>query len=240
VTGFLLIAGAGHGGWCWELVAPLLQRQGHSARALDLPGMGGDPTPHADITLDLWARAAAGAARQLPAPRIIVAHSRGGVVASQAAERLGQDLAGVVYLAALLVPDGLSGFDVAAWSGAPPIPALIAPDGASFSLDREVARARLYDATPPNLASRALDRIEAEPLAPLSQKLALTGRRYGRVARAFIACARDNSTIDAKLRREMLKRSPCQMVRVIDADHSPFYSAPEALVEAILAAPFRG
>ena len=239
MTSYLFISGSSHGSWCWEVVEPLLQAHGHLTRAVDLPGMGGDATPHEDLSLDLWARFAAGAVRAMPAPRVIVAHSRGGIIASQAAEILGADLAGLVYVAALLVPDVLSGFDAAAWSGAPPIPVIFAADGASLTLARDTARARLYSGTPSLPAERALDRLEPEPIAPLTHKLSLTPERYGRVPRSYIGCARDNSTIDAILQREMLARSPCEMVRVIDADHSPFYSAPHALAEAILDAPSR-
>jgi len=239
MTSYLFIAGACHGGWCWELIEPLLQQRGHETRAIDLPGMGGDRPRYADVSLNLWARSAADAALTLPAPRVVVAHSRGGIVASQASELLGEECAGSIYIAALLVPDGVSGFEAAAWSGAPAIAANIAVDGASMSLDRAVARDRLYNRTPEELAEHALDRLEPEPLAPLAQKLVLSKARYGVVPRTFLACARDNSTIDAKLRGEMLSRSPCEMVRVIDADHSPFYSAPADLVEAILAAPLR-
>lgn len=200
--------------------------------------MGVDATPLGDVTLDMWARAVATAALQLPAPRVLVAHSRGGIVISQAAEVAGDAIAGLVYVAALLVPDGINGYEASSWSGADPIPAVVAADGASFALERAVARDRLYSGTPADLAEAALDRLQPEPLAPLSTPLKLTAARYGRAPRSYIACSGDRSTIDETLRAEMLRRSPCEMVRVIDADHSPFYSAPVELTEAILAAPF--
>ena len=53
----LLIHGAAHGAWCWHRVIPALERLGHTARAIDLPGNGDDPTPAAPVTLDLYAGA---------------------------------------------------------------------------------------------------------------------------------------------------------------------------------------
>ena len=38
---FILIHGAWHGGWSFDLVQPILEAQGHKVIAPDLPGMGG-------------------------------------------------------------------------------------------------------------------------------------------------------------------------------------------------------
>ena len=37
---FILIHGGFHGAWCWDRVVPELERLGHQALALDLPGHG--------------------------------------------------------------------------------------------------------------------------------------------------------------------------------------------------------
>ena len=48
---FILVHGACHGGWCWEKVQPLLESRGHKVCAPDLPGLGKDHTPPANVTL---------------------------------------------------------------------------------------------------------------------------------------------------------------------------------------------
>ena len=48
---FMLVHGACTGGWCWEKVAPLLEANGHRVCAPDLPGLGKDNTPPANVTL---------------------------------------------------------------------------------------------------------------------------------------------------------------------------------------------
>ena len=103
---FILIHGAWHGGWCWERVVPLLEAQGHRVLAPDLPGMGNDHAPLNTITLDTWARFVADLIRQQNEKVILVGHSRGGVVISQAAEYVPKHIQGLIYLAAFLIPKG--------------------------------------------------------------------------------------------------------------------------------------
>jgi pimeloyl-ACP methyl ester carboxylesterase len=83
---FVLVAGAWHGAWCWELVIPLLEARNHRAEAAELPGMGGDKTPLAGLDMMAWARAVAHVIELDLEPVILVGHSRGGVVISQVAE----------------------------------------------------------------------------------------------------------------------------------------------------------
>ena len=50
----VLVHGAWHGAWCWYKVVPALTRAGHTVLAPDLPSLGRDRTPIADVSLDRW------------------------------------------------------------------------------------------------------------------------------------------------------------------------------------------
>ncbi|WP_373051205.1 alpha/beta fold hydrolase, partial [Thalassovita aquimarina] len=102
---FLLVHGAGHGAWCWRDVIPALQRLGHQAKAIDLPGHGEDKTPYQDVTLDLYADALLDA---LDYPMIVVGHSMGGYPITLAAERNPLNFRHLVYLCAYVPKPGLS------------------------------------------------------------------------------------------------------------------------------------
>jgi pimeloyl-ACP methyl ester carboxylesterase len=84
---FVLVHGAWHGGWCWERIVPLLGAAGHEVLAPDLPGLGADRTPFAADVLAQWADFVAGLVRGAAEPAVLVGHSRGGLVISEAAER---------------------------------------------------------------------------------------------------------------------------------------------------------
>src|SRR4051794_22012520 len=102
----LLIHGAWHGAWCWHKLAPLLEAAGARVLAPDLPSMGADSTPPGVITLDYWARFIADLIEQQDEPVTLVAHSRGGVIASRVAELVPDRLEKLVYVAAYLLPAG--------------------------------------------------------------------------------------------------------------------------------------
>ena len=89
----VLVHGAFGGAWSWEPVIPGLEEAGHTVQALDLPGSGEDQTPVADVTLHAYADRVCEALASGP-PAVLVGHSMGGVVVTQAAARTPAQVAG--------------------------------------------------------------------------------------------------------------------------------------------------
>jgi pimeloyl-ACP methyl ester carboxylesterase len=229
---FLLIHGAMHGGWCWERVVPLLTRDGHNVTAPDLPGMGANRLPAAAVTLDAWSRFVADILDRQAAKSILVGHSLGGMVISQAAEYAPDRIATLVYLTALLPRNGLSALELTRGEAVPHPGGRMelrpTPDGQSITATPEDARAALYGETPDEWAERAVSGLQPQPLGPLVTPAALSGEKFGRVPRIYIESLRDR-IIPLSVQRAMTSASPCADVFSIDTDHSPFYSAPELL-----------
>ncbi len=107
----VLVHGAFGRAACWDRVAPGLRAAGHSVEAIDLPGAGDDPTPVEEITLDRYAQRACEALAGGP-PAVLVGHSMGGMVVTQAAARSPEHVARLVYVAAFLPSDGQSLIDI--------------------------------------------------------------------------------------------------------------------------------
>lgn len=82
---FVLVHGAWHGGWCWEKLRPLLEAEGHTVIAPDMPGHGEDRLPIEDQNLEKYARTVEALIAPLNEPVILVGHSFGGMITSQAA-----------------------------------------------------------------------------------------------------------------------------------------------------------
>ena len=106
MANYVLVHGSGHGAWCWQRIVPLLEAKGHNVAAVDLPGNGHDDTPLADVTLETYAEHVCGVLDSLDGPAVLVGHSLGGISISRAAELRPYKVAVLVYLTAVLIPDG--------------------------------------------------------------------------------------------------------------------------------------
>ena len=233
---FVLVHGSWHGAWCWYKIVALLERAGHRAIAVDLPSLGVDKTPIADVTLQTWTDSVVRVldAEAEPEPVVLVGHSRGGIVISQAAEARPEKVGVLVYLAAFLPRDGDVLFQIAESDvGSPIIPNLIfADDRRSAMISLAAVKDVFYGQCADEDVALARLLLGPEPLAPLNMPVRLTEQRFGRTPRVYIECLRDQAITPAAQRR-MYEATPCAAVLSIDTDHSPFFSAPTELVEHI-------
>jgi pimeloyl-ACP methyl ester carboxylesterase len=232
---FILIAGAHHGAWCFEKIVPLLEAKGHRVIAPDLPGMGSDRTPLKDVSFEGWGRFVAGIAEAQDEKVVLVGHSRGGIVISQAAEYAPDAIARLVYLTAGLARNGETMIEAAFGPGYTPELSKnrpINPDGVSSSIAHDQAAPAFYNLTDPDLVARALSLLTPEPNFSMVARVSLTDGKYGRVPRTYIECLRDNA-LSIDVQRRMQAQLPCERVIAIDTDHSPFYSAPVELADAL-------
>jgi len=139
VATFVLIHGAWHGGWCWDEVAPLLRKAGHTVVAPDLPGMGKDKTPLEKVNLSAWTMFVTDIVAQSFESVVLVGHSRGGIVISEVAQLVPDRIQTLVYLAAFLVPNGKTLADMLAVGPARPV-----SEGA-VQMDQSDAGERIVD-----------------------------------------------------------------------------------------------
>jgi pimeloyl-ACP methyl ester carboxylesterase len=228
---FVLIHGAWHGAWCWELLTPLLEAEGHRVIAPDLPGMGDDPTPLDQVSIERWAGFVADVVAAQPEPVILVGHSRAGIVISRAAELAPANLLGLVYLAAFMVRNGQTLEEV--MRQIPPRPesanSLKMSDDRRFSTIAPDAVERVfYNSSPPDLVARARTLSGPEPMASFTTALSVSEEGWGSVPRFYIECSQDRA-IAPDLQRLMQTALPCRRTIRMSTDHSPFYSAPKAL-----------
>lgn len=229
----VLVHGGLHGAWCWEHVLPLLQAGGIAASAPDLPGMGSDRTPLADVTLASSADALAAYVRSR-SDVVLVGHSMAGPVISECAERVPGQIIGLVYLAANLVPSGMSMRDAAGANLDGVMTGVhLSADGLSSTYEADAALRVFYNTTDPAEARRAIARLTPQPIEPTVAALSLTEPRFGSVPRAYIECLQDRA-IPIAFQRQMQTILPCDPVVTMDCDHSPFLCAPRELADHIV------
>ncbi len=239
MASFILIHGSWHGGWCFDAVKALLEAQGHEVIAPNLPGMGGDDAALRSVTLDGWAAFAAEHCRNAAqTPVILAGHSRGGIVVSQAAEVAPDAIDALVYICAMMLPDGMSRADFKQLeSPNPAFDAIISPlhGGAGTVVDNDKAGAIFAQLCSGETAAAAMARVVAEPHGPRSTRLVLSSERFGSLPRTYIECTEDR-TIPLSSQRRMQQLVPGADVVTLWADHSPYLSRPQALAAALIAA----
>lgn len=239
MASFILIHGSWHGGWCFDEVAAILRAKGHEVIAPDLPGMGGDAATLAAVTLQGWADFAADlcrSARQKPV--VLAGHSRGGLVVSQAAETAPDAVDALVYICAMMLPDGMSRAEFKGLEAPnPAFDALITAvaDGHGTRITGANPAAVFAQLSPPEKVAAAMARLADEPHGPRSTPLHLTPDSWGSLPRTYVECTEDR-TIPIESQRKMQAMSPGTTVVTLNADHSPFLSRPAELAEALLAA----
>jgi pimeloyl-ACP methyl ester carboxylesterase len=229
---FVLIHGGAHGGWCWERMVPLLEGQGHTVLAPDLPGAGQNKTPLRDVTLLDRANFVADLITTQAAPVILVGHSMGGPVISTAAELVPDRVAALVYLTAFLLKDGETLWESTTRIPGPAPELVISEDGRVNHIPPHVAKPMFYNTSPTEWVDRALPRLREESMTIPATPLHVTPERFGRVPRYYIETLRDQA-ISPALQRLMQADMPCAKVYGMDTDHSPFYSDPEKLSEIL-------
>lgn len=235
---FFLIHGAWQGAWAWQTLIPHLEAAGHAAVAVDLPGDGHDDTPPEIVTTMLCAEKVAGLIDRVEGPVIVVGHSMGGTVASQASELRPERISAAVYLCAFLLPDGESivNFYDRAWedwmTGAH-ARVSYSDDGNLSTIDPASAIDVFYNTADPADAKTAAAQLTPQPEGGRRSKLQLSEGNFGRVPRVYIETLQDRSVFN-ELQKRMYTETPCETLFTLDTDHAPQLSAPDELAAILI------
>ena len=233
---YVMVHSAWLGGWAWGHVASLLEKRGHSVVALDLPGHGKDKTPAPQVTFESYVKAVTDVLDTQRDPVILVGHSFGGVVISQAAENRPEKVKSLVYLCAFLLPTG--GSFMKATEGVKGSMVLdnlvMAKDKTSVTIKEEVMHEAFAHDVPDDAFAQARPMIVPEPTAPLGTPISITQEKWGRIPRYYVECLADKA-IPPAVQKAMYTAIPVQKVFSMNTSHTPNFSAPQELAEHLMA-----
>jgi len=224
---FLLVHGSWHGAWCWSRIARRLGAEGHRAVALDLPGHGADRTPAWRITFRSYVESVSAAAAACGTPVIVVGHSMGGMVITQAAANAPELFSAMIYLCAFVPLPGESVFSLGRQDRESLVSKSVTFRPTAVCARTERARTVFYSDCPPEDAEWAASQLCPEPLFPQFGRF--RARHPIALPRAYVECTRDRA-LSISWQRAMASRASIGSVVTMDSDHSPFLSAPEQLV----------
>jgi pimeloyl-ACP methyl ester carboxylesterase len=228
MTTFALVHGGWHDATCWDLVTPLLTQEGHDVVAMDLPcdeGMG---------TFDGYADAVCTALDGCDDDVMLVGHSLGGHTVPLVAAR--RPIRHLVYLCALVPEIGRSladqlGDELAMLNPAYEKGVHLDEQVRQVWVDIDIARAMLYNDCDEAAVEAAFKRLRPQAAHPATVPFSLT--EFPSVRTTYIICAEDQILGGEWSRRIARDRLSADIVE-IPGGHSPFYSRPSVLVDALL------
>ena len=220
VAGVVLVHGAWHGPWCWELVVPALEERGIAVRATELH-RGSLPDDTAAVQADVDALAAGGGSV------VVCGHSYGGAVIT------GLDpshLAHLVYLCAFMLDEDETVLD--RLTDAPPTALadamVLSEDNSVFTIDPDRARRAFYGDCSDDVVARSIARLRPQAVLPGGESPERIAWRH--VPSTYVVCEADDAA-HVDMQRQMSTRA-AHTVSWPTA-HSPFLSQPQLVVDLL-------
>ena len=229
---FVLIHGSWHSAWNWHRVIPLLERLGHKAIAVDLPGMGRDKTPIEKVTMKATVEKLCELIDCIDGQVILVGHSKNGIMISQVAEYRPHKVEKLIYLAAYLIPNGKTQREYSLQDTDGVLKPYVTqhPETSSHTLQPEIYKEGLYADCDDTITELAKLLLSHEPVESGMVPLQLTEKNYGSVPRFYIECTKDKA-VTPFIQKKMYTETPCKKVYSMATSHSPFFSKPDELVD---------
>jgi pimeloyl-ACP methyl ester carboxylesterase len=231
---YVLVHGAGHGGWCYQRVARLLRAAGHEVYTPSLTGLG--ERSHlltADVDLDTHIADVVSLLEHEDLSDVILAgHSYGGIVITGAADRALDRVAQLVYLDAAILYDGESLHDVT-----PALEQMRAEmkvvDGIELVLWPEDPTAyAIYGVTDEDDWAWMRERLHPHPWRAFTDKLRLRNpAEVARLPRTVINCP---STLAMRKGESLDRYHIGDRVWSIDTGHDLMITEPERTAEMLL------
>jgi pimeloyl-ACP methyl ester carboxylesterase len=244
---FVLIHGGFHGAWCWSRTIPELQRLGHQAVAIDLPGHG----QRRDERSTLADRRDAIVSVLRPGD-VLVGHSGGGYDITLAADAAPHLVSHMVYLAAGLPLEGRTileatgGATTQREDGGVEVTQLMTDETGMLRFIRPDARGRMecfdfegvrdffYHDCDPETASWAYSLLTPAPTEFVVETVCLGTFWQAELPRSYVRCLEDRAKpVSASL--EVIRRLGVDPL-TIDGSHSPFLSRPAELAALLVRA----
>ncbi|KAH7532739.1 putative methylesterase 11, chloroplastic [Ziziphus jujuba] len=239
---FVLVHGGGFGAWCWYKTIALLEEGGFKVTAIDLIGSGIHSFDTNSITsLSQYVKPLTDFLEKLAEAEkvIVVGHDFGGACISYAMELFPSKISKAIFIAAAMLKNGQSTLDMFSQQSSSDdlmrqAQIFLYANGndhppTAIDLDKSLLRDLLFNQSPAKDIALASVSMRPIPFAPVLEKLSLSDSKYGSVRRFYIEAPEDNA-IPIALQESMINASPPERVfRLKGADHSPFFSKPQAL-----------
>jgi len=215
MTGIVLVHGAWHGAWCWDAVVADLAASELPVTAVTLPLTGAAD----DVAAARSAIEAAGPGS------VVVGHSYGGMVISQAAA--GLPVRRLVYLAAFLAE---AGEDMLTLLDGSDLLGAVLVDESQVRVDPSAAAGIFYGDADPDAAAALVARLRPMAVDAAMAAAPATPPAWRTVPTTYVVCTNDRA-LPVASQRAMAARAD----EVVEwpTDHSPFVTRPADIADLV-------
>ena len=226
---FVLVHGAWHGGWCWRRVADQLERKGHKVFTPTLTGLcDRSHLLTKDVNVAMHATDVVNLVKWEGLKDIVlVGHSYAGIVVTEVAERIGPQIASIMFLDAFYPGPGDSLFSM----GSDAVKKLISEAQSRGDLALKPIPAAVFNV---NEKDRAwIDaQCTPQPLATFLDKTAATGGREKVPKKSYVRAKGYNSVpFDTGLAKS---KTAGWRTYEVPCGHDVMVDMPDRLVEILL------
>lgn len=230
----VLVHGAWSGAWAWVDVQADLEARGANVTAVELPAHGNDMTPIAAVSMRAYVDTVEAAIDAAPEPVMLVGHSMGGIVITEAADERADKLDRLVYVTAFVPRAGDSLLSLSMHDPDSELGAALAVQMAQGTA--AVAADKLVDVFCADCGSGAAAELHAryrdEPLSPFLEPARLTVGGWASVPK-FYLYATDDHAISPLNQQQMTAGIDWRATTSISTSHSPFLSAPATVADRL-------
>jgi pimeloyl-ACP methyl ester carboxylesterase len=225
----LFVPGAWHGPWAWTPLLPYLPR--YDSHLVDLRSTGSQRPANDDLSADTAAvldAIDAVSAEHPDAPLTVIAHSYGGLPATQAiaaAQSTGVRIDRIVYVGAFKLPVGAS--VLSSVGGTAPSWWIADADGQAYRADRP-EEIFYHDVLPTGRASQAAGNLRPQSTASFAEPV--SAELPAGIPRTYVILDQDRAIPVAA---QVAMARGAQRQRHLDTAHAPFLSRPADLAELI-------
>lgn len=239
---FVLVHGGFHGAWCWSRTIAELERLGHEAVAIDVPGHGERVAEEATMANRLEAVTSV-----LQPGDVLVGHSGGGLEITRAFDAAPDLVSHLVYLAAALPLEGKPAHESLVYrDDGPPetdydVTGMLkhlrfGDDGSMMFADVEGARELFYHDCDEATVQWAFEHLTPERAGDtVATPISVPRFWEAEPSRSFVLCLDDQA--QPRWQADVTARRLGVEPLTIDASHSPFLSRPAELAELLVHAP---
>lgn len=234
---FVLVHGAWQASFVWDKVKAALESQGNKVIKVELLGHGDDQTPVSEITFDGYVKQVTDVIDGLNTPVVLVGHSLGGAIITQAATIAPQKIEKLVYVAGFIPQSGSSVFDYSAMDSGTLIPSVLefSSDGNTVTIaDPEVNMRDVFcQYGSDEDIDLLVEKLRPEPVAAAGTPLNYNSDVYGTIANKYYIYTTEDKAISYPFQQQMVNEAHITKTYKIESGHSPFLSKPNELVQLL-------